>query len=63
MLEPAKLCCDMKKDCVAPVTHIDNKGYVYCTEHGIERRDCRPCRKLKAKERLQLLRGEPLAKY
>lgn len=28
------LTCDMRADCRKPVTHIDDKGYVYCAEHG-----------------------------
>jgi hypothetical protein len=47
----------MEDGCTAPVTHIDNKGYIYCERHGIERRDVRPCRKLLARE-LRLLRAD-----
>lgn len=57
------LRCDGVEGCTEPVTHIDNKGYAYCTKHGIERRDCRPCRKLRPWELKQLLRGETLARY
>lgn len=55
------LSCDMKRDCTAAVTHIDNKGYVYCTEHGVKRKAVRPCRKLKPAELEQLRRGEPIS--
>lgn len=57
------LCCDMKDDCAAPVTHIDNKGYAYCTQHGVERRSWRPCRKLRGWELRRLQRGEQLTRY
>lgn len=57
------LKCDMEKDCEQTVTHIDNKGYVYCREHGIERKSYRPCRMLKPKELAQLKTGTPLASY
>ena len=57
------LRCDMTAGCLEPVTHLDNKGYVYCTQHGIERRDCRPCRKLRAHELRKLEQGEPLKRY
>lgn len=32
------MTCEMEKDCKMPVTHIGNKGWVYCKEHGIYRR-------------------------
>ena len=57
------LACDMTADCKEPVTHLDNKGYAYCTEHGIERRDWRPCRKLRPWEVRRLERDEPLNHY
>lgn len=55
--------CDMDRTCTAPVTHIDNKGYVYCATHGVERRDVRPCRKMRPFEVKRIMRGEPLARY
>ena len=57
------LSCDMETNCPAEVTHIDNKGYVYCTEHGLDRRDWRPCRKLRPWELRRLQRGKPLNRY
>jgi hypothetical protein len=58
-----ELRCDMTDDCSANVTHIDQDGYAYCTEHGIERRSWMPCRKLRPHELARLQRGEPLARY
>jgi hypothetical protein len=57
------LTCDMKKECAAPVTHIDQDGFAYCTPHGEQRRMYQPCRKLRPWELRKLQRGEPLAKY
>lgn len=57
------LKCDMKRECKQAVTYIDNKGYAYCTEHGVERRSYRPCRKLAPGELEQLKAGIPLASY
>jgi hypothetical protein len=57
------LKCDMCEDCTAIVTHIDQKGFVYCTDHGLERRLFRPCRKLRPHEQRKLGRGEALARY
>ncbi len=44
--------CDMEKDCERPVTYMDDRGYLYCTEHG-QIRDV-PCRELNSTE-LKLL--------
>lgn len=63
MTHKTVLACDMTDDCQTPVTMIDDKGYVYCTDHGLERRDWRPCRKLRDHEVNRLNRGEPLAHY
>lgn len=57
--------CDMKQDCKAPVTHIGEKGYIYCREHAIERRQFvgERTRKMRAWE-LKLVRaGIPLPSY
>lgn len=56
--------CDMKTGCLWPVTHIDEKGYVYCSEHGVQRRDSGiHCRQLKPWELNRILRGEPIERY
>lgn len=60
--DAGKLECDMTQDCQAPVTHIDNKGYAYCQEHGLMRQS-RPCRKLRGWELRRLERGLPLTRY
>lgn len=60
---PAPLTCDMEDGCTAPVTHIDRKGYAYCTTHGLERRAWQPCRKLQPWELRRLQRGEALRRY
>ena len=57
------LTCDMADDCTQPVTHIDKKGFAYCTEHGLVRRTYQPCRKLRDHELRRLRRGEALTKY
>ena len=58
-----KLQCDMKRDCDAPVTHIDNKGFAYCQVHGEQRKDSHPCRRLQVWEVRVLQRGESLYHY
>lgn len=57
------LRCDMDHDCTDPITHIDNAGFIYCTKHGIRRRDWKPCRKLRPHELNRLKRGQQIAKY
>jgi hypothetical protein len=57
------LACDMEKDCAAPVTHVDEKGYVYCAPHGVERKAYRRCRKLRPYELRSLRTGVPLGRY
>ncbi len=53
------LKCDMRKECSSEVTHIDEKGYVYCSSHGAMRQ-CR-CRKLTPSEIMKLRAGEQIA--
>lgn len=57
------LRCEWSEECADPVTHLDNKGFVYCTGHGLERRGRRPCRKLRPHELRRLERGEPVKRY
>ena len=57
------MSCDMAHECDAPVTHIDDKGYTYCTPHGVSRQGYRPCRKLRPHELRRLERGDTLAHY
>ena len=57
------LTCDMGRECTGEVTHIDDHGFIYCTNHGIQRRSWRPCRKLRTHELNRLKRGEQVAKY
>lgn len=61
--ETGTLRCDMDLSCRADITHIDDNGFIYCTSHGIQRRDWRPCRKLRPHELARLRRGEVLARY
>jgi len=62
-MENKPLACDMERDCYNPVTHIDKKGYIYCTQHGLDRRYSQPCRKLQPWELRRLERGEALKRY
>lgn len=52
-----KLQCDMDTSCAAPVSHIDDDGYVYCAAHGARRKATRPCRKLRPGEIKKLEAG------
>lgn len=55
------LHCDMSRECAGRVTHIDEKGFVYCSEHGPQRRlSGRRCRKLRAWELAELRAGRAI---
>lgn len=57
------LQCEMVNDCEREVTMIDNKGYIYCEPHGMQRRSWRPCRKLRPYEINRLERGAQIKAY
>ena len=57
------LKCEMATDCKEAVTHIDNKGFIYCRQHGIECKGWRPCRMLKPGELKRLKAGIPVVRY
>lgn len=56
-----KLKCAGRCECKQPVTHVDNKGYAYCTQHGLERRGWRPCRQLRKWEIAELKAGRQIS--
>ena len=58
-----KPTCDMRHECTAPVTHIGEKGYVYCAEHVQCRRGVERCRRLRAFELRLLESGHALPWY
>lgn len=57
--------CDMDHDCQAAVTHVGNKGYIYCEDHAVRRRECgvERTRKLRAWEVALIAAGTPLPSY
>jgi hypothetical protein len=57
------LTCGMTEDCLSDVTHIDNRGFLYCTFHGLKRRNDTPCRKLWSHELNKLRKGEIIKGY
>lgn len=58
------LRCEMEEGCTGLVTHLDEKGYVYCMHHGKQRRGGGiRCRQLKPAEVKRLQNGERLTKY
>ena len=58
-----ELKCDGVENCAHPITMIDRKGFIYCTDHGHVRRWSTPCRKLRAHELNRLKAGKPIKKY
>lgn len=61
--EGPRVLCDMEAGCLAPVTHLDDKGFVYCTPHGLIRRGWRRCRVLRGWELRKLQKGLTLNRY
>lgn len=57
--------CDMADDCTNPVTHIGNRGYVYCARHGAMRRahGHESTRRMRKWERDLIAEGKPLPSY
>lgn len=57
------LRCQMDENCKCEVTHIDCKGFIYCTDHGNNRKFSVNCRKLKLSELKLLKDGKQVPKY
>jgi len=57
------LKCDMKADCKEPVSYIDERGWVYCKKHGLDRKYSMRCRQLRPDEIKQLESGQPLEHF
>ena len=55
--------CDMRKTCTRSVTHIGEKGYVYCSVHASDRQGVEHCRKMRAWEIKLVQSGIPLPSY
>lgn len=57
--------CEMREDCTHEVTHIGSKGYIYCTEHAILRRQKghEQTRKMRIWELDFIRNGKPLPSY
>lgn len=59
-----QLNCQMVAACAGQVTHIDEKGYVYCLPHGTQRRASYVrCRALRPWELKLLQLGKPVPSY
>lgn len=57
------LRCDIR-DCVDPVSMIDDRGWIYCADHGLDMRSYyRRVRKLRPHELNRLKRGEKVKSY
>lgn len=57
------MTCDMRKECISPVTHIGEKGYVYCSEHALCRKGIERVRKMRVWELKLIQAGQPLPSY
>lgn len=55
------LRCDMIEGCEVQITHVDNKGYLYCAHHGAQRKTGGiPTRKLRPIEIRRLESGQTI---
>ena len=55
------LRCDWSRDCARPVTHVDNRGFLYCELCALRRKaGGTPTRKLRPGEIKKLERGETI---
>lgn len=52
--------CDMRSDCINTVTHVGNKGYIYCSSHAAARAGVEKTRELKKIELEHLHEGLPI---
>lgn len=60
----AEVRCEMTATCGREATMIEEKGWVYCDHHGLERRSYgHRVRKLRAYELNRLRRGEQVKRY
>ena len=59
------LRCDMLPKCTGAVTHIDDHGWIYCRQHGTDRRESgyHRCRQLRPHELRRLERNETITRY
>jgi hypothetical protein len=59
------MTCDMDKNCTNAVTHIGEKGYIYCTSCAIGRRQSgyERTRKMRVWELALIRSGNPLPSY
>lgn len=57
----SQLTCDMQESCESEITHVDNKGWLYCDHHGAQRNRSTPCRKLQAGEITRLENGQTIS--
>jgi len=55
--------CDMRRDCTNPVTHIGEKGYIYCAEHALCRKGFERVRRMYVWELKLIEAGKPLPSY
>ncbi len=57
--------CEMRDDCTQPVTHIGEKGYIYCTNHAHARRygGIERTRAMRKWECTLIAEGKPLPSY
>jgi hypothetical protein len=56
-----QLCCDMTKDCPNPISHMGERGWLYCSQHAPLRAGFERCRKLRKWEVSRLESGHSIS--
>lgn len=55
--------CEMSDECNGVVTHVGDKGYVYCESHAVARRYWERTRRMRPWEVRWIEQGRPLPSY
>jgi hypothetical protein len=58
-----KLQCEMRHECTNDVTHVGERGFIYCAEDSVFRRGFERCRKMQPWELALLVAGKSLPSY
>ncbi len=59
----SELRCESSDTCEEPVTMMDSSGWIYCSTHGLQRREWKHCRKLRPYELNRLKAGKQIKSY
>lgn len=55
--------CELGSECKKEVTHIDQRGIIFCNDHYLVRKKTDSCRKLSGHEKKELKAGKALSRF